>query len=81
MVENIGFVSTRLAGTDGVSLESSKWADVFENNGYRCFWFAGEVDRESEKSFLEEDRFIGRKYSTNGNNFQINLPNILMHPV
>jgi glycosyltransferase involved in cell wall biosynthesis len=52
MLKNIGFVSTRFSGTDGVSLESSKWADIFENNGYRCFWFAGEVDREPEKTFL-----------------------------
>ena len=52
MIKNIGFVSTRFAGTDGVSLESSKWADVFEDNGHRCFWFAGEVDRDPEKSFL-----------------------------
>ena len=49
---NIGFVSTRFAGTDGVSLESSKWADVFLQNGYRCFWFGGEVDREPENTFL-----------------------------
>jgi len=52
MIKNIGFVSTRFAGTDGVSLESSKWADVFEDNGYRCFWLAGEVDREPEKTLL-----------------------------
>ncbi len=37
MVKNIGFVSTRFAGIDGVTLESSKWADVFEKNGYNCF--------------------------------------------
>ena len=52
MNTNIGFVSTRFAGTDGVSLESSKWAEVFEDNGFNCFWFAGEVDRESDKTFL-----------------------------
>ncbi|MEE8431218.1 MAG: glycosyltransferase family 4 protein [Candidatus Desulfatibia sp.] len=52
MVKNIGFVSTRFAGTDGVTLESSKWAQVLEQNGHRCLWFAGELDRESEKSFL-----------------------------
>ena len=52
MTKNIGFVSMRFAGTDGVSLESSKWADVFQQNGYRCFWFAGELDREPENSFL-----------------------------
>ena len=52
MTKNIGFVSTRFAGTDGVSLESSKWADVLEQNGYRCFWFGGEVDRKPENTFL-----------------------------
>jgi hypothetical protein len=26
-IENIGFISTRIAGTDGVSLEIGKWAD------------------------------------------------------
>ncbi len=52
MNKNIGFVSTRFAGTDGVSMESSKWAEVFEDNAYNCFWFAGEVDRESDRTFL-----------------------------
>jgi len=52
MTKNIGFVSTRFAGTDGVSLESSKWADVFEQNGYRCFWFGGEVDRDPANTVL-----------------------------
>ncbi len=55
MPKNIGFVSTRFAGTDGVTLESSKWADVFEKNGHTCFWFAGELDRECDKSFLVSD--------------------------
>jgi glycosyltransferase involved in cell wall biosynthesis len=50
--KNIGFISTRFAGTDGVSLEASKWAQVLERNGSRCFWFAGELDRDPEKSFL-----------------------------
>ena len=51
--KNIGFVSTRFAGIDGVSLEASKWSEVFEQNGHNCFWFAGELDRNPEKSFLE----------------------------
>jgi glycosyltransferase involved in cell wall biosynthesis len=50
--KNIGFISTRFAGTDGVSLEASKWAQVLEKNGSRCFWFAGELDRDPEKSYL-----------------------------
>ena len=30
-----GFISTRLAGTDGVSLETTKWARIFEKEGYK----------------------------------------------
>ena len=49
--KNIGFVSTRFAGIDGVSMESAKWAQVLEQAGYNCFWFAGELDREPDRSF------------------------------
>jgi glycosyltransferase involved in cell wall biosynthesis len=49
MHRNIGFISTRFAGTDGVSLEANKWADVFEELGHSCFWFAGELDHNPEK--------------------------------
>ena len=49
---NIGFISTRFSGTDGVTLETSKWAQVFERNGYPCFWFAGELDRDPSTSYL-----------------------------
>ena len=52
MKKNIGFISTRFAGTDGVSLESSKWANIFEQNGHHCFWFAGELDRNTNTSLL-----------------------------
>ena len=51
-VTNVGFISTRLAGTDGVSLETFKWARVFEAEGLNCFYFAGELDRPSECSYL-----------------------------
>jgi glycosyltransferase involved in cell wall biosynthesis len=47
-----GIVSTRLAGTDGVSLEAAKWASVFEEEGFTCFYFAGELDRPPQKSYL-----------------------------
>jgi glycosyltransferase involved in cell wall biosynthesis len=50
-IKNIGIVSTRIAGTDGVSLEIEKWADVLERNGYNCFYFAGEIDRDDAVSF------------------------------
>jgi len=46
-IKNIGIVSTRIAGTDGVSLEIEKWANVLQKNGYNCFYFAGEIDREN----------------------------------
>jgi mannosylglucosylglycerate synthase len=51
----VGFVSTRLAGTDGVSLETEKWAAVLERRGYECYYFAGELDRPAERSALVEE--------------------------
>ena len=50
--KNAGFISTRIAGTDGVSLEIEKWADIFEQEGFTCFYFAGELDRPAERSYL-----------------------------
>ncbi len=52
---NVGFVSTRIAGTDGVSLETEKWARIFEKEGLTCFYFAGELDRDPKFSFLVEE--------------------------
>jgi glycosyltransferase involved in cell wall biosynthesis len=48
MKKRIGFVSTRFAGTDGVTLEANKWAEVLAAAGHRCFWFAGRLDRSSD---------------------------------
>jgi glycosyltransferase involved in cell wall biosynthesis len=53
--KHIGFVSTRFAGTDGVSLETVKWAEVFEKEGFNCYYFAGELDRPPERSFLVKE--------------------------
>ncbi len=50
--KRIGFVSTRLAGTDGVSLEAAKWAKVLERCGHSCFFMAGELDTPPERSLL-----------------------------
>jgi len=52
--KHAGFISTRFAGNDGVSLETAKWADVFEREGFSCFYFAGELDRPPECSMLVE---------------------------
>ncbi len=51
-VHRLGFISTRFAGTDGVSLETEKWAQVLEHEGFKCFYFAGELDRPPERSML-----------------------------
>ena len=51
-IKNIGYFSTRLSGTDGVSLETAKWAEVFEGEGFDCFYFAGELDRPLECSYF-----------------------------
>jgi len=51
----IGFVSTRIAGTDGVSLETFKWAEVFKKLNFANFYFAGELDTPPEVSFLSEE--------------------------
>jgi len=50
--KNIGFISTRLAGTDGVSLEAAKWARVFEDEGHCCFYMAGEFDKDKPNQRL-----------------------------
>ena len=55
IVKNVGFISTRIAGTDGVSLELEKWANVFEKLELTCFYFAGELDRPPERSYLVEE--------------------------
>ena len=43
---HIGFVSTRFAGTDGVSLESAKWAEILWDHRHVSFWYAGKLDRD-----------------------------------
>lgn len=54
---NIGFISTRFAGTDGVSLETAKWAEVLEEMGHTCHYFAGECDRPATNSMVVEEAF------------------------
>jgi len=55
MRRNIGFVSFRFAGTDGVSLETAKWADVFEQLGCTSYYIGGELETPSERSMLVEE--------------------------
>jgi glycosyltransferase involved in cell wall biosynthesis len=56
--KRIGFVSTRLAGTDGVSLETAKWVKILTELGHECFFFAGECDWPEEQTYcLPEAHF------------------------
>lgn len=52
-MKRVGFVSTRIAGTDGVSLETYKWYQILERNRFECYFFAGELDTPEDRSFLE----------------------------
>jgi glycosyltransferase involved in cell wall biosynthesis len=42
---NVGFISTRIAGTDGVSLEIAKLATIMRRLGHDVCYCAGELDR------------------------------------
>ncbi len=48
--KRIGFISTRFQGTDGVTLEARKWADILSGMGHSCFWMAGLLDAPPEVS-------------------------------
>jgi glycosyltransferase involved in cell wall biosynthesis len=52
VIRNIGFIATRLAGTDGVSLETAKWADIFEEERFNCFYLAGELDHPENHCYV-----------------------------
>lgn len=69
MGKNIGFVSTRFAGTDGVSLEAAKWAQMLWDHQHVSYWFAGLLDRNPNVSMQvpeaffdhEENQWINRR--------------------
>ena len=58
MRKKVGFISTRFAGTDGVTLEASKWAAVLQAMGHEFFWLAGLLDRKPERSMLVPEAFF-----------------------
>ena len=55
---NIGFVSFRFEGTDGVSLETDKWALILEEMGHRCFYFSGLSDRPENSSMVVPEAYF-----------------------
>tara|TARA_B110000305_G_C19390960_1_gene614833 strand:+ start:109 stop:1371 length:1263 start_codon:yes stop_codon:yes gene_type:complete len=63
MSKNIGFVSTRFAGTDGVSLESAKWAELLWDDQHVSYWYSGKSDRHASISHCVPEAYFG--YSEN----------------
>lgn len=59
MPKNFGFVSTRFAGTDGVSLESAKWARILWDDRHVAYWFSGLSDREDSVSACVPEAHFG----------------------
>ena len=59
MSKKIGFVSTRFAGQDGVSLESAKWAEVLWEDRHVSFWYSGRSDREADISHVVPEAYFG----------------------
>ena len=47
-----GFISFRLAGSDGVSLETAKLTQLLAKMGHSSYYFAGELDSPSENPGL-----------------------------
>jgi len=59
MPKHIGFISTRFAGTDGVSLESAKWAEVLWHDGHISYWYSGRSDRDPSVSVCIPEAYFG----------------------
>ena len=55
----IGFVGTRFSGTDGVSLESAKWAQVLWDHRHVSHWYSGMSDRDDETSMVVPHAYFG----------------------
>ena len=54
----LGFVGTRFHGTDGVSLEASKWAKVLWDHRHVSYWFAGKLNTNPDVSMLVPHAFF-----------------------
>jgi len=63
--KNIGFISTRLAGCDGVSLEAAKWARILEDNGHQCFYMAGELQKMGQNLLLVKEAYFKHPVTEN----------------
>lgn len=59
--QKVGILSTRLASTDGVSLETVKWVKVLNSLGYECNYFAGESEWPEERTYLLPEAHFNHK--------------------
>ncbi|MGC9450956.1 MAG: glycosyltransferase [Oceanipulchritudo sp.] len=59
MGKRFGFISTRFAGTDGVSLESAKWAKVLWDDRHESFWYSGLSDRDPGATLCVPEAHFG----------------------
>lgn len=57
----IGFVASRLAGTDGVSLEAQKWRDVLQRMGCECFCFCSRTEWPEDKAYLSPEASLSHQ--------------------
>jgi len=55
---SFGFISTRFAGLDGVSLETRKWADMLTSKGCSVCFMAGMLDTDPAISYLASKAFF-----------------------
>jgi glycosyltransferase involved in cell wall biosynthesis len=58
---SFGFISTRFAGLDGVSLETAKWADMLRSKGCSVYFMAGMLDTDPAISHLAPKAFFGHE--------------------
>ena len=56
--KRIGFLSTRFAGTDGVTLEAQKWAEILTAMGHSCYWMAGIVEAPEDRKYEVPEAFF-----------------------
>jgi len=57
-LRNAGFISTRFQGTDGVSLETEKWVEVFSRMNIECFFYAGLSDWDPLRTMVVPEAFF-----------------------
>ncbi len=59
MGSRIGFIGTRFAGTDSVSSESAKWAEVLWDHRHVSYWYGGKLDRSPDVSMHVPHAHLG----------------------